>query len=210
MGKKVFFLGAGFSKAVNSTYPLMKELTENVQKYLEKGSLAYHYDEIAPLVKEDVESLLTYLSVDFPWKRDYTKHENMALYSKIIEIISKRFEKLSECKEDYDDLWLKFAKYINAHVEDYSFITLNYDVLLEQLLFKGLKQENDGAYEFLDDSYSYPMTYICERDGSIFGGSLSSEKIPPILKLQEASPALAFNVRKSLFIAFGLSNPVTS
>ena len=62
MTKRVFFLGAGFSKAIDEDYPLMEGLTQNIGIMLEKESVAKHYEEIAPLTKGNVESLLTYLS----------------------------------------------------------------------------------------------------------------------------------------------------
>ena len=91
MTNKVFFLGAGFSKAVRSHYPLMGELTQQVFERLKKESVRKHLDEIPPLVKQDIESLLTYLSTDSPWKTDATKYENKALYSAIVKILSDIF-----------------------------------------------------------------------------------------------------------------------
>ena len=64
MAKKVFFLGAGFSKAINRGYPLLSELTKNVDEKLLKASNSQHYGELSDDIKNDVESLLTYLSTD--------------------------------------------------------------------------------------------------------------------------------------------------
>ena len=61
MTKKVFFLGAGFSKAIDNNYPLMPELTDNIEQKIAKSSVAEHYGEISPLIKKDIEALLTYL-----------------------------------------------------------------------------------------------------------------------------------------------------
>ena len=183
MSKKVFFLGAGFSKAINDSYPLMKDLTKSIQQELEKGSLVEHYHEISPLIKKDVESLLTYLSVDLPWKNDVTKHANLALYTKIVDIISKRLEKLAKSSNGYSDVWLSFARYIEKHVKECSFITLNYDVLLEHLLLKVFQKQDNDKYAIFTGYYNYPMAYVCERDGSVVAGSIYEGNLPPILKL---------------------------
>ena len=87
MTQRVFFLGAGFSKAVNNNYPLMAELTQQVFERLEKESVRKHLDEIPPQVKQNIESLLTYLSTDFPWKTDTTKYANLALYASTVHIL---------------------------------------------------------------------------------------------------------------------------
>lgn len=50
MTKRVFFLGAGFSKAINSNFPLMNELTNDITMYFEKRSVSDHYDKEITLV----------------------------------------------------------------------------------------------------------------------------------------------------------------
>lgn len=176
MDKKVFFLGAGFSKAINPNYPLLKDLTENVNLQLEKGSLAQHYEEIAPEIKKDVEALLTYLSTDFPWKSDTTKYENQALYAAISKIISDKFINLSSQNVAVSTEFEYFSKHIAEHMTEYDFITLNYDLLLENLL----KDRIEGStYE---DFYKYPMLSVASREGPLWGRN-KIEDAPAILKL---------------------------
>ena len=176
MSKKVFFLGAGFSKAINPNYPLLKDLTENVNLQLEKGSVAKHYEEIAPEIKKDVEAVLTYLSTDFPWKSDTTKYANQALYAAIGKIISDKFIKLSSQTVAISEEFECFSKHIAEHRTEYDFITLNYDLLLENLL----KDKIEGSkYE---DFYKYPMLSVASREGPLWGRN-KIEDAPAILKL---------------------------
>lgn len=190
MANKVFFLGAGFSKAVRSCYPLMDELTQQVFERLEKESVRKHLDEIPPLVKQNIESLLTYLSTDSPWKTDATKYENKALYSAIVEILSDIFLELAKREQSgvYGpyDIGGNLAIKISKHLEDYNFITLNYDLLLEQMLLRIIREETgyDGISH--QNFYSYPMSWIGSRSHSGSFGFASYEKettLPKILKL---------------------------
>lgn len=190
MTNKVFFLGAGFSKAVNNNYPLMDELTKQVFERLEKESIKEHLREIPSQVKQNIENLLTYLSTDFPWKTDTAKYANLALYSSIVKILSDIFVGLAH--QEYSSfrpsrIGEDFAKGILWNSASYNFITLNYDVLLEQLLFTIRKQQNPNEYISYQDFYPYPIEWIGVR--STNGGSFwGREKrpfppMPQVLKL---------------------------
>ena len=125
MFKKVFLLGAGFSKAVNSNYPLMDELTKQVFERLAKESVKEHLCEIPPQVKQNIESLLTYLSTDFPWKTDTTKYANLTLYSSIVKILSNIFVELAH--QEYSsfhpsEIGENFAKGVLWNSSSYSFL----------------------------------------------------------------------------------------
>lgn len=183
---KVFFLGAGFSKALNDNFPLLTDLmnengNENIQNYLGKGSLKTHYDELSTTIKENVEELLTYLSTDLPWKSDITKHANEALYFAISDFISKKFIKLSRETQINQDIFNDFARYILNRHGEYNFITLNYDTLLEDLLIKNCPQQNKFEYE---DFYQYPMSTLNSRTGHPkWARSKHTDTAPKILKL---------------------------
>lgn len=191
MVNKVFFLGAGFSKAVNDNYPLMDELTKQVFEGLEKESVRKHLDEIPEQVKQNIESLLTYLSTDFPWKTETTKHANLALYASIVQIISDIFTELA--KQDISKFsnlpWRScksFARTLRRNASDVSIITLNYDLLLEQLMRSDYAIENKGV-GFISCSffYPYPMTSIYARSGAaiLAGDPDEEQRFPHILKL---------------------------
>lgn len=186
MTERVFFLGAGFSKAIDGNYPLMDGLTRNIRQKLDKESVARHYDEIAPLIQDNVESLLTYLSTDFPWKSDVTKYSNHALYAAIIKKISEEFEKLAEqtCRQQIKKpIWENFAQFVRQNAEHCNFITLNYDILLESMLLKYFMLEENDRYVVFKGFYSYPINYICDRDQSAITGGIYEGKLPAILKL---------------------------
>lgn len=185
MTKKVFFLGAGFSKAIDNNYPLMPELTDNIEQKIAKSSVAEHYGEISPLIKKDIEALLTYLSTDFPWKDDTRKYANRALYFAILDIISAQFENLAKKWRNQritNKIWEDFSKLVKDNAKDYSFITLNYDILLEEILMKSYpyKSHYNQLYKSF---YSYPMSSICSRDGCVSTRGNYFEQVPTILKL---------------------------
>ena len=45
---------------------------------------------------KDVESLLTYLSTNFPWKDDVTRYEHLALYEALVNQIVGKFRSLAK------------------------------------------------------------------------------------------------------------------
>lgn len=190
MAKKVFFLGAGFSKAINSGYPLLSELTKNVDEKLLKASNSQHYGELSDDIKNDVESLLTYLSTDFPWKTDETKYANLSLYHAITKIISDKFKELAKQDQEatYTDIWQKFAEEIVENNDTYDFITLNYDLLLDNLLKSKMQEFYKNKSISYDDFYKYPMTWIGNRNPfNSFGFAtyemFNKPHVPSILKL---------------------------
>lgn len=186
MTQKVFFLGAGFSKAVNDNYPLMRELTTEALARVEKGSAQHHLTELAPQITQNIEGLLTYLSTDLPWKTDTTKYANKSLYCAIVQALSDIFMEYArheKAKDDRNSLWWQFADKIRRHAWDYNFITLNYDILLEVMLQAVYPTTSWVNYH---DFYSYPMTWIGNRmPKNAFGFAYEGKKgtAPKILKL---------------------------
>lgn len=189
MTKKVFFLGAGFSKAIDNNYPLMPELTNNIEQKIAKSSIARHYREIAPLIKKDIEALLTYLSTDFPWKDDTRKYANLALYEEIVKLIAEQFSDLAEKSVENvvsNNIGNTLAQYVSTHLDECNFITLNYDLLLEETLLSKLRDINSQLG--FADFYKYPMAWIGDRGDSRASFFTSYERenkpnIPAILKL---------------------------
>lgn len=188
---KVFFLGAGFSKAIDSRYPVLNELTEYIAGKVrcDKSSLACHYDnELSGLIKDNVENLLTYLSTDWPWKSAKQKYTNKALYAEITEILSEYFVKLS--KNDFTDKKFMDMNILcalcNSFYTDYKnidFITLNYDWIVERCLSEVFAKL--GSYNpRLDEYYKYPITEIGARGANPYLHYASPyEKIPSVIKL---------------------------
>lgn len=189
MTQKVFFLGAGFSKAVNNSYPLMSELTTKALARVEKGSAQQHLTELAPQITQNIEGLLTYLSTDLPWKTDTTKYANKSLYCAIVQALSDIFMEYArheKTKDDRNSLWWQFADKIRRHAWDYNFITLNYDILLEVMLKAAYPIDLNTPSINYADFYSYPMAWIGDRLPKHFfvlGSNKSKPAAPKILKL---------------------------
>ncbi len=135
MTNKVFFTGAGFSKSINSTYPLLYDLTQKVTREFEKDILGEYYkSNIAKKMQDNLEYLLTYLSTDLPWKDEKTKAMNKALYLEITENIQEVFRELEiniSTKTNFLE-YNSLAKYIiDNNVQT---ITLNYDLMFEKIV----------------------------------------------------------------------------
>ncbi|EMS7835923.1 SIR2 family protein [Campylobacter coli] len=154
-GDDVFFFGAGFSKSLNNSYPTLAELSEY---FLENGFI-YENEKI---YKDNLEQLLTYLITPLPFKTKEDILRDEASYLEKINKISKFFIKLLETKEiDKNNKYiLNLSQYINDN--KCTCITLNYDLLLEEILF--LTHEN--SYQDIDSYdvfYKIPIKQIDER-----------------------------------------------
>lgn len=188
MSKRVFFLGAGFSKAIDNSYPLMNQLTRDIETKISKLSVVKHYNEIAEPIKQDVEALLTYLSTNFPWKSDTTKYSNRSLYEEIIKLISKQFSDLAKqsiSQPITNEVSENLANFVCNHLNECNFITLNYDLLLENILLRKLKNINSSIN--FEDLYKYPMMWIGNRSThkASWGNYAEGTKpiVPALLKL---------------------------
>lgn len=194
MPKKVFFLGAGFSKAVNGFYPLLKRtpnslkstslgLTEIVllsfEKKYKNTPLAKHLAELPESLNDNIEELLTYLNTDFPWKEECQKKQDEALYEALtieivneINTIDKRKRSSAPNSLFDDDLDndninpVEFIKYVNNN--KYPVITLNYDTLFEELTLKHHIVEQKDVNLNHGDLYQIPIVNLHNRLGSNF------------------------------------------
>ncbi len=154
-GDDIFFFGAGFSKSLNNSYPTLAELSEY---FLENGFI-YENEKI---YKDNLEQLLTYLITPLPFKTKEDILRDEASYLEKINKISKFFIELLETKEiDKNNKYiLNLSQYINDN--KCTCITLNYDLLLEEILF--LTHEN--SYQDIDSYdvfYKIPIKQIDER-----------------------------------------------
>lgn len=155
----VFFLGAGFSKALNPEYPDLHSLSKEIKNLYEnnQNTIAQHYNhDIPDEYKSNIEFLLTYLSNKLPFKTDVETSLDTALYKDIIRQISEKFYKI---KEDIHSSYNK-SNSITHYMWEHSCpcITLNYDLLLETLIIKSLTLSDkaikaDGFAQF----YHYPI-----------------------------------------------------
>jgi hypothetical protein len=195
MSKKVFFLGAGFSKAI-ADYPLMNELSELVTDSLPtRDSMTTHFqNEVLTSLKKNFEQLLTYLSTDLPWKKVEQVYSDKALYEQITKNIHKIFwDKAWETLQQREDIYNRFESlfaFFTKHSDEIAFITLNYDLFLEIMLqysfYKQTNSNSSKSYTLTSAKmYHYPMTWIGLRSmltGMTFGDDNNSD-IPQIIKL---------------------------
>lgn len=154
-GDDVFFFGAGFSKSLNNSYPTLAELSEY---FLDNGFI-YENEKI---YKDNLEQLLTYLITPLPFKTKEDILRDEASYLEKINKISKFFIELLKTKEiDKNNKYiLNLSQYINDN--KCTCITLNYDLLLEEMLFLTLdkKVSKDNVYNIF---YKMPIKEINER-----------------------------------------------
>jgi hypothetical protein len=186
--EKVFFLGAGFSKAINHNYPLLPELSKKIKTNIREGDLSERYKNICAKVGENIEELLTYLSLDLPWKTEYTKALDKALFIDISENLNAILCPLDAVADkDISDQAPLFANFIK---ENQSLcLTLNYDTLLEKIVFsrEGEEYQKFNGYEGF---YKVPIQSVGDRwkipTTAMWGSKHKDpkgEKLPTILKL---------------------------
>ncbi|OOX92474.1 hypothetical protein BOP99_06565 [Campylobacter coli] len=149
-GDDVFFFGAGFSKSLNNYYPTLAELSNY---FLENGFI-YENEKI---YKDNLEQLLTYLITPLPFKTREDILRDEASYLEKINKISKFFIELLKTKEiDKNNKYiLNLSQYINDN--KCTCITLNYDLLLEEILFLTHKIDSYDVF------YKIPIKQIDER-----------------------------------------------
>lgn len=132
--KAVFFLGAGFSKAIISSFPTLQELTKKITTTYrgEKESVTTHFhSEIPNEYKENIEHLLTFLSSNLPFKTDVQVSADEALYKDLRNKIAHYFEIMADINLPNKPELDLFCSYIKKY--DIPCITLNYDILLEKI-----------------------------------------------------------------------------
>ena len=217
MSNDVFFLGAGFSIALTdfgekrNRYPSLSKLTEKVLEIPRKQELQIHLDEISDRYVDDIERLLTYLSVDLPWQDQQTRYLNKALYFELVKNIREVFTQLEEQCEYKEDVAKDFAGYVFQN--KIPIVTLNYDTLLEKISFsgqgKGYQQSNSyrGFYKqpIADLSsrvvgkHGYWATHYDDQDG---------KQLSPIYKLHGSINWLwsATNPSEPIYCASGSEN----
>lgn len=129
----VIILGAGFSKAVCSDMPLVKELSDLVCKEFEKRNwtLPDAYGKF-----ENFENYLTYLAESAPWLNDYENYENKATFQRITLAIANII-KTKQRSAIGKPLPLALQRLANLNLSQELFptiISLNYDNLLDALV----------------------------------------------------------------------------
>ncbi len=152
--KHVFIVGAGFSKAVHSEMPDLKELSTRV-----RGKCSGTFALPPPLMRlgDNIELWLTYLSQDQPWLKEYYNLQNRATFLHMAEVIGQVLDSTTRdaVGNDCPDWLLMLIKWWNTNKSDV--ITLNYDTLIERA---AETQEID-----IRNMYPTPLTDIRRAGG---------------------------------------------
>jgi hypothetical protein len=163
--KDIFFLGAGFSRGLKPEMPLMNDLTRRVLDS-ECGGRWKHIG--------NVESILTYLSQEFPWEEKSFSLRKRADFLDISKIIG---EIIRECQSGSFNLSQSYTDFFeHLHKKSSSVITLNYDELIESLFLQ------KGYLTSVEYMYPIVVTHANSRGGSgLLGGY--QQIAPPLFKL---------------------------
>ncbi len=131
--KRVYFFGAGLSKAINVQYPTLLELTAVVtDRFLARhvdSPVGSHYQNVPAELKENLELLLSYLFSDWPWKTTADQELDMTLYRHLTYEICTCLSVI-ETHEIAPEV-KQFVRYLRSH--KHGIVTLNYDTLIEKL-----------------------------------------------------------------------------
>lgn len=134
MTRRVFFVGAGFSKALNSNYPTLFELSDTVATTFKKrypaGAIREHFDQLPVSLGSNTEHLLSYLISDWPWKSSVERDLDRALYKAFVFEISKALSTIKDQPLPMDFQELIQFLFLD---ENNTIVSLNYDYLPQKL-----------------------------------------------------------------------------
>ncbi|MFZ2162374.1 MAG: hypothetical protein WAW02_09175 [Sideroxyarcus sp.] len=133
MKRRVFFVGAGFSKALCAAYPTLDELSTNLStRFLARypdGAIREHYNRLPQGLVGNAEQLLSYLYSDWPWKSSIDKDLDRALYKALTYEISESLRSIQTLPLSAE--YQQFVRFLGN--ENNKIITLNYDSLIQEL-----------------------------------------------------------------------------
>ena len=126
----VFILGAGFSKAIHSKMPTLKELSHEVINRLHR--LDFTIPTPLNEMEKNIELWITYLSQRQPWLTEYDNDYNRSLAGRIRNLIFEVIdERTSLASKSITPAWL--SELIETwHHKQATVISLNYDTLIER------------------------------------------------------------------------------
>lgn len=192
MSSDVFFFGSGFSKSLINNYPTLNELSNYIKSKFqyEKESVQKHFvHEVPSKFHDNIETLLTYLSSNLPYKTPVQVSADEALYKDITSKLAKYFKQLrSDYNIDANEPYIKqFAQYILEN--KCPCITLNYDLMLEDILHKNTSTEYQESNDNFSVFYKMPIINLKNRVpdgyGRLAGTKTDINRInmPEIIKL---------------------------
>jgi hypothetical protein len=167
----VFLLGAGFSRAISSSMPVLQDLGAEVSRHLDEFGL----NAGARLRPADFENWLSYLSEDQPWLNEAQYHRNRAVFLAVSRIIGDVItDREIATRARPMPPWLRS---IAAwwHEDQSKVITFNYDDLVEAAYTEVVTvrssrggQDNYVSHTQLQRS---PLTPIGSRQGAVLTSS---------------------------------------
>lgn len=192
MSSDVFFFGSGFSKSLINSYPTLNELSNYIKSEFqyEKKSVQKHFvHEVPSKFHDNIETLLTYLSSNLPYKTSVQVSADEALYKDITSKLAKYFKQLrNDYNIDTNEQSIKqFAKYILNN--KCPCITLNYDLILEDILYKNTSSAYQDSNRNFSIFYKIPITNLNNRIPVSYGKfagaytDFTRDKMPEIIKL---------------------------
>jgi len=165
-GKRLLILGSGFSKAIFCNMPIVKELAQYLEQ--EKALQQDPYDKLV----DDPELLLSYLSLNQPWKEPPKALEDEALFARVQKDLA---EFITDCedhafKNSIPDWAKRLVEYL--HSDKISVITFNYDTVLERIVYKIKQQKgkSEGKWPREFHLYGLPLSVIWSREGATLMG----------------------------------------
>lgn len=117
-------LGAGFSRAISASMPLLTDLAEQVLTELDEGA-----EVLAPF-DNNLEQWLSYLSVAQPWLDDAANLRNRARFLEASRAVQRCINR-AESTVPYPEAWLERLLFGWSTVESVV-ATFNYDLLIER------------------------------------------------------------------------------
>lgn len=162
MTKRTYFLGAGFSKALNPNYPTLFELSNAVvTNFLARyptGAIRQHFDGLPNGFATDIEKLLTYLYSDWPWKSSVDKDLDKALYKVIVYEIAEALESIEMVGISQDlRTFIHFLRTVRLN----TVVSLNYDTLIERYRFS--ESYSQGSIGLSGLEITIEEVFVAER-----------------------------------------------
>jgi hypothetical protein len=130
----VFVLGAGFSRAISTAMPLLKDLSAAVwERYVDRDNVP---DDIAALAEKDIEEALSYLTQSKPWLRESEQLRHRALFLELTQVVSAVIGSVEA--DVISAMATGSPSWINDlirywHQRRCAVLTLNYDTLIERI-----------------------------------------------------------------------------
>ncbi|MGE4385551.1 MAG: hypothetical protein AB7E39_06790 [Endomicrobiaceae bacterium] len=189
--KQTFILGAGFSKAVADTMPLLNELSQEIKQKIDNTQdedIKHFWNDF--IIKNNIgniqdkdtanfEDILTYLSTNFTYENYKGIGLKNILYEYIKEQIVEIFKEKNIEKEIKDDQYLK--NFLNYLVDTKTNVcTFNYDLVLENS-FKKIKP--DAKDNHFKDLYIIQkidtglMSFFSEKNDDILKNTINIYKL---------------------------------